>query len=187
MEKTLVPIIMLSFMVAAILPRIIQKLRKIDPVGSIGIDKRLFAAGKLALFGSLVMVPLHTFVANLSFVGQQDVLKWIGLALLGFGSALFVFATISLGAVSLRMGLAKEKTVLRTSGIYTVSRNPMLLGIMIMVVGSGFYVPSPVNWALGILVIAVHHRIILAEEQFMRKQFGRGWIEYSGRVGRYLG
>ena len=39
---------------------------------------------------------------------------------------------------------------------------------------------------IGIFVVAVHHRIILAEEQHLRKVFGEEYMDYCSRVRRYL-
>ena len=41
--------------------------------------------------------------------------------------------------------------------------------------------------AACLLVTAiVHHRIVLAEERFLERRFGRAWLDYRARVRRYL-
>jgi protein-S-isoprenylcysteine O-methyltransferase Ste14 len=39
---------------------------------------------------------------------------------------------------------------------------------------------------VAIFTIVVHHKIVLAEEQFLQKVFGDECLRYCGRVGRYL-
>jgi protein-S-isoprenylcysteine O-methyltransferase Ste14 len=39
---------------------------------------------------------------------------------------------------------------------------------------------------LGAFVVAVHHAIVLAEEEHLRSAFGRKYAEYCSRVGRYV-
>ena len=111
---------------------------------------------------------------------------WICVALLGIGVMLFTLAITRLGTFSLRVGLAQENTSLRTTGIYHFSRNPMLLGLYLMAVGSAIYVQCPINWILVIIALTVHHKIILAEEVFLQSRFGEQWIRYRNNVRRYL-
>jgi len=39
---------------------------------------------------------------------------------------------------------------------------------------------------IAIFIVAVHHRIVLAEEAYLRQTFGGEYAEYCSRVGRYL-
>jgi protein-S-isoprenylcysteine O-methyltransferase Ste14 len=186
MEKIIIPILFGIFLIAAIVPRIIQKRKKIETVGCIGIDRKLFILGKLSLFTSFILIPTQLFFVNLSLFERKGVFFWIGAALLGVGIMLFTLAIIRLGTFSLRVGLAQENTSLRTAGIYRFSRNPMLVGLFMMALGSAVYVQNPVNWTLVIIAIAVHHKIILAEENFLHERFGDQWIEYRNKVRRYI-
>ena len=69
---------------------------------------------------------------------------------------------------------------------FAIGIDPVLL-VIIMVIVSGFFVHNPLNWALVIVMIVVHHRKILAEEHLMQEDFARAWTVYSGRVRRYIG
>ena len=174
------------FLIGAISPRIAQKLKRIETVGCIGIDRRLFALGKLSLFTSFALILVQLFVVNLSLFGRSDIYIWICIVLVSAGVAFFVTAIVKLGTFSLRVGLAKEKTLLRTTGVYRISRNPMLVGLYLIALGSAVYVHNPVNWLLIIIALAVHHKIILTEEKFMETRFGEEWIQYSKKARRYL-
>jgi protein-S-isoprenylcysteine O-methyltransferase Ste14 len=186
MEKIIIPVLFVIFLMAAIVPRIIQKRKKIETVGCIGIDRKLFFLGKLSLFISFLLIPAQLFFVNLSIFENNVVFFWIGAALLGIGVMLFALAIIRLGTFSLRVGLAQENTSLRTAGIYRFSRNPMLLGLYLMALGSAIYVQNPINWILVIVALTVHHKIILAEENFLHERFGDQWIEYRNKVRRYI-
>ncbi len=187
MEKNIVVTVLFTiFLVAAITPRIIQKLKKVETVGCIGIDRRLFFLGKLSLFTSFALIPVQLFVVNLSLWAVGDISFWIGVAFFGIGVTLFSLAIVSLGTFSLRVGLAQEDTALRTTGVYRLSRNPMVLGLYMMALGSAIYVQNPFNWILVIIALAVHHKIILAEELFLHDRFGERWISYRNGIRRYL-
>jgi protein-S-isoprenylcysteine O-methyltransferase Ste14 len=186
LEKIIIPVLFVIFLIAAIVPRIIQKRKKIETVGCIGIDRKLFILGKLSLFTSFILIPTQLFFVNLSLFEKKGVFFWIGVALLGVGVMLFTLAIIRLGTFSLRVGLAQGNTSLRTTGIYRFSRNPMLLGLYLIALGSAIYVQNPINWVLVIIALTVHHKIILAEENFLHEQFGDQWIAYRKKVRRYI-
>ncbi len=186
MEKIIVPLLFGIFLIAGMVPRIIQKRKKIETVGCIGISRKIFILGKLALFTSFILILVQLFLVNLSVFEKENAFLWMCVVLLGIGVMLFTLGIISLGTFSLRVGLAQENTSLRTTGIYRLSRNPMLLGLYLMALGSAIYVQNPVNWVLVIVALAVHHKIILAEENFLRARFGDQWIKYRKRVRRYI-
>ena len=187
MEKIIVLRALFAILViAAIVPRIIQKRKKVETVGCIGINKKLFFLGKVSLFTSFVLIHVQLGSVNLSLFAKNDVFFWICVALLGIGVMLFTLAILSLGTFSLRVGLAQENTSLRTTGIYRFSRNPMLVGLYLMALGSAIYVQNPINWILVIIALTVHHKIIQAEEVFMENRFGGQWIEYRNKVRRYI-
>ena len=186
MEKIIVPVLFIIFLIAAIVPRIMQKRKQIETVGCIGINRKLFILGKLALFISFILIPVQLFFVNLSLFEKNGVFFWIGVTLLGIGVMLFTLAIIRLGTFSLRVGLAQENTSLRTTGVYRFSRNPMLLGLYLMAIGSAIYVQNPINWILVMIALSVHHKIILAEEVFLENRFGDKWTEYRNKVRRYI-
>jgi len=174
------------FLIAAILPRIIQKQKKVETVGCVGINRKLFIFGKFSLFTSFALILIRLFSGRLSLFEENDAFFWACVGLLAVGVTFFTLAILRLGTFSLRVGLAQESTALRTTGIYRISRNPMLLGLYFIALGSGLYVQCPINWILVIIALIVHHKIILAEEVFLQNRFGEEWIRYRKNVRRYL-
>ena len=185
-QRIILAILFLIFMIAAIGPSIIQKLKKVESVGCIGINKKLFFLGKVSLFSSFILIHVQLRIVNLSVFAKNDVFFWICIALVGIGVMFFTLAILKLGTFSLRVGLAQANTALRTTGIYRLSRNPMLFGLYLMALGSAVYVQNPINWMLVIIALAIHHKIILAEEVFMENRFCEQWIEYRNNVRRYI-
>lgn len=187
MEKEIVVVSLFAiFLIAAIFPRIIQKQKKVETVGCIGINRKLFFLGKLSLFTSFALILIRLFSGRLSLFEENDAFFWVCAGLLAVGVTFFTLAILRLGTFSLRVGLAQEDTALRTSGIYRLSRNPMLLGLYFIALGSAVYVQCPINWILVIIALTVHHKIILAEEVFLESRFGEQWIHYRKTVRRYL-
>ncbi len=185
-QKIFVVVLFLFFLIAALVPRIIQKRNKVETVGCIGIKKEIFFLGKISLFTSFLLIPVQLFIVNLSIFSTNEVFFWIGIVLFAIGVTFFTLAILGLGTFSLRVGLAHKDTALRTTGVYSISRNPMLLGLYLMAIGSAIYVQNPINWLLVIIALAVHHKIILVEEVFLENRFGDKWIEYRNNVRRYI-
>ncbi len=185
-QKIIILSLFALFLIAAIVPRIIQKRKKIETIGCIGINKKVFIFGKICLFASFLLILVQLFFVNISVFEQKPLYFWICAAMFCMGDLLFILAIIKLGTFSLRVGLSQEKTSLRETGIYRFSRNPMLLGLYMMALGSAVYVQNPINWVLIMAALAVHHKIILAEEIFLKDRFKDQWINYKNSVRRYF-
>jgi protein-S-isoprenylcysteine O-methyltransferase Ste14 len=76
--------------------------------------------------------------------------------------------------------------VLPVGGLFQFSRNPMYLGVYATILAGVLYTLNPLVLLAGVFVVAVHHRIVLAEEQHLQKTFGAEYADYCRRVRRYL-
>jgi hypothetical protein len=64
MEKEMIVVALFAiFLIAAILPRIAQKRKKVETVGCIGINRKLFFLGKLSLFSSSILILVQLFLS----------------------------------------------------------------------------------------------------------------------------
>lgn len=74
-----------------------------------------------------------------------------------------------------------------TSGIYRFTRNPMYLGLSILLLGLCVLLSSAFGllWLL-VFVLYIHHFQILPEEQAMQKLFAEQFTEYRRSVRRWL-
>ena len=104
---------------------------------------------------------------------------WIG------GFLLLFIGRLGL-ADSFRIGSPKESTRLKVGGLFHFSRNPMYVGVYATILAAVLYTPNPVVLLVGVFVVAVHHRIVLAEEQHLQNTFGSEYADYCSRVRRYL-
>jgi protein-S-isoprenylcysteine O-methyltransferase Ste14 len=110
----------------------------------------------------------------------------IGAALCAAGLLLVLPGFVSLGR-SLSVGLPEGDTILKTAGIYRLTRNPIYLGAFVACVGSCLYALHLVNILLTLTTVGIHHWIITREETFLEQRFGQPWLDYKRRVPRYLG
>jgi protein-S-isoprenylcysteine O-methyltransferase Ste14 len=155
-----------------------------DLIGRPPINRVAFVAGKVAAVGCWLAFPARFVLPELA--GQrapgQD---WLALGTLLIGLAILIAALVNLGD-STRVGLPREATALKTGGLYRFSRNPVYVGLHLTTLAAVVYAPHPAVLLLFAVAVAVHHRIILAEERFLDGAFGQEWRVYARRVRRYL-
>jgi protein-S-isoprenylcysteine O-methyltransferase Ste14 len=159
--------------------------KSIDQDGEPPIDHRLFYASKYAIPALWAVMVLDAWGINLSFVRSEGFVKWTALVLWFLGFSFMFAGRFGLGA-SFRMGSARERTSLKTDGLYRLSRNPMYVGVYSTLSASALYTLNPMVLAAAIFVAVVHHRIILAEEEYLGRAFGKEYTDYCLRVRRYL-
>jgi protein-S-isoprenylcysteine O-methyltransferase Ste14 len=184
-ETLIVTVLPILFLIILFGGGILFRRKDIDMDGEPPINKTLFYISKysiVVLWGAMV---LESWGIGFSFIKGPEFLKWISLGLWVFGFALLFIGRLELGN-SFRIGSPKESTGLRVDGVYRFSRNPMYVGVYATVIASVLYTLNPVVFILAIFVIAIHHKIVLAEEEHMRKEFGKEYMDYCRRVRRYL-
>lgn len=79
-------------------------------------------------------------------------------------------------------------SALVTTGIFGHSRNPMYLGLLVVLAGWAIVLGSAVPWlVLPLYVLVITRLQIEVEEQALEGLFGNDYREYCARVGRWLG
>lgn len=74
-----------------------------------------------------------------------------------------------------------------TSGPYRMSRNPMYLGVGLILAGWSTLWSSRALIIYAVLfMIGFHARVLLVEEPWARRQFGAQWDAYRARVPRWV-
>ena len=159
--------------------------KKIDGGGEAPINRTLFSISKysiIILWGAMV---LQSWGVSISLVEVPTFMKWVSLIFWVFGFMLLFLGRFGLGN-SFRLGTPKEGTSLIVGGLFRFSRNPMYLGVYATVLASALYTLNPVVILLAAFVVAIHHKIVLAEEEHMQKVFGQEYSDYCHRVRRYI-
>jgi protein-S-isoprenylcysteine O-methyltransferase Ste14 len=175
-------VVFLSFVVGFNVKR---GLRGREPLGKYPIHPLLFATGKLSMGASLALLALYTVGIDLSLFDAPVAFDYVSAGLFLIGLVFSIAAFLQLGNES-RFGVSQETSGLKTTGVYSVSRNPMYLGFYLITLASLLSVPNPVNVCAGSFGIFVHHWIVLAEERFLQKKHGASYEAYRRRVRRYI-
>ena len=114
---------------------------------------------------------------------------------LAYAGIIIVFLGIVLSAISANMfvkvdtGLLpfEEATALVTGGIFRFTRNPMYLGMFMMVFGAAFLMGSVgALIPLLIFVLIIRFNFVAGEERFMEASFGQQYLDYKFKVRRWI-
>lgn len=72
-------------------------------------------------------------------------------------------------------------------GLYRHTRNPMYVGVLVLVLGWAMTLGSPALGGYAILLaVAFHLRVLIHEEPWLASQFGPQWHAYAAAVPRWL-
>lgn len=72
-------------------------------------------------------------------------------------------------------------------GLYRFVRNPMYVGVLLLVAGWSVTLSSPVLIIYTVILAAAFHvRVVSWEEPWLASEFGEAWKEYSSDVSRWL-
>jgi len=117
---------------------------------------------------------------------HSDTISWVGVMFCMAGLLLLLWSIISFGK-SFRVGIdVSRPDRLITTGVFAISRNPIYVAFALVLVGQ-FLTFS--NWILFIYMgggIWLFHRQVLLEEEFLTRHYGKEYVDYCGRVRRYL-
>ncbi|WP_077405355.1 methyltransferase family protein [Cellulophaga omnivescoria] len=117
---------------------------------------------------------------------KYPILQKIGWALL-FLSLIVVWISQSQMSTSWRIGIDEEnKTKLVTNGMFSISRNPIFLGIMIANIGLFLVIPNAFTLLITSLSTLSVNTQIRLEEEFLKREFGNEYIKYAEKVRRWI-
>lgn len=72
-------------------------------------------------------------------------------------------------------------------GLYQFSRNPMYVGVLLMLIGWAIGYASRAHWTYTVIIaVAFHLRVRYYEEPWLAQTHGEAWQEYTRRVPRWL-
>lgn len=110
-------------------------------------------------------------------------------------AVILILISLTFSIPALRQFIKTKNTVitikpansLQVSGVYSISRNPMYLGLLLLYTGLVFLAG---NWwtiiFMPALIIAVTSLIILPEERYLQREFGDTYSLYKEKVRRWL-
>ena len=107
--------------------------------------------------------------------------------LLIVAAQIFLLFTLHNFNKSLRFGMdSKNLGMLITTGIFSISRNPFFVSIILLFIGIALIYGSTFFIIFAVLTIISIHFFILKEEKFLQKYYGDEYKKYSNSVRRYF-
>ena len=114
--------------------------------------------------------------------------------LVAMSFALAGVVTSALGVVSFRRARTtvnpmkpESATSLVASGIYRLTRNPMYLGFLLVLLGWAFFLSSvPAFFVLPVFILYMNRFQIESEERALDALFGQAFTAYKARTRRWL-
>ena len=111
----------------------------------------------------------------------------LGGALIGLGLALVLGSVRHFKRAGTSFNTHQPATAILTEGPYQISRNPIYIGLTAIYAGIGITVDTPWVWILLAPTLAVmHYGVILREERYLERKFGKEYLDYKARVRRWL-
>jgi protein-S-isoprenylcysteine O-methyltransferase Ste14 len=110
----------------------------------------------------------------------------IAAVLLGAGATLGLFAVYGFRQAGTHVEPWKPSTALVTGGVFGRLRNPMYVGLTLMLAGLAVLLAS--DWMLVttmIFVPVIHFGVVRREERYLEKKFGEAYRSYKAGVPRY--
>ena len=147
--------------------------------------KRIIYPPVWLLLGVISIFILNKYAAGPRFTSLEGqlfggVLLVIGLALLVFAGGLFKQAETDLIPF-------KNVTALVTTGVYAYTRNPMYLGMALVLLGCAVTVGATTALAIApIFMVIIELRYIRPEEDMLRGLFPDEFPAYCARVRRWM-
>jgi protein-S-isoprenylcysteine O-methyltransferase Ste14 len=124
------------------------------------------------------LIPVHFLEKNSIF--------FFGFFLLHFALIWIVIAQKQMGD-SWRIGIdEKNKSELVTNGLFSISRNPVFLGMMLSLFSIFLVLPNILTFFVaftGYIVIQIQIRL---EEEFLLNEFGQKYAEYKNKTRRLI-
>ena len=133
----------------------------------------------------IVMVALHFRVP----VKRIIPFPWdlLGVLPLALGAALNIIADKAFRAAKTTVKPFQESAALITDGVYRISRHPMYLGFVLMLLGLAILLGSLTPLLVVPIFAVVMDRVfIVVEERMLAEKFGQAWLDYKARVRRWV-
>ena len=114
-------------------------------------------------------------------------LAWIGYALILIGLALAFSAVIRFMRARTTIDPHGSVSEIVADGVFSISRNPIYLGFVCLLIGFPF--AFGIYWGLilsPLFIILMNTLVIQHEEAYLEKKFGEVYTSYKSRVRRWL-
>lgn len=117
---------------------------------------------------------------------EISIIKFIGFILIHIALLWIIIAQIQMSD-SWRVGIDHSaKTELKTNGLFSISRNPVFLGMLVTLAGIFFILPNAITLLVAIVSVMLFQVQVRLEEDYLSKIHGNTYITYCKKVRRWI-
>jgi len=111
----------------------------------------------------------------------------LGLAIAGAVTSILGVASFRRAGTTVNPLTPDASSTLVRSGVYTLTRNPMYLGFLMLLLAWGIYLSNAVALLfIPVFVVYMNRFQIEPEERALRSRFGRTFVAYTTQVRRWI-
>ena len=137
------------------------------------------------LIAILAMVAIHFLYPLMMLIP----LVWnlLGIIPLVLGVILNLIADSAFHRVNTTVKPFQESSILVTDGVFRISRNPMYLGFVLILIGIAVLLRSLTPYVVILaFVILIQSMFITVEERMLAEKFEEKWREYAQHTRRWI-
>lgn len=133
----------------------------------------------------LVMIGLHFWFPLLRIIPAPW--DYLGLIFLFLGLATIGTCARSFRKAETTIKPFEESTTLVMNGFFAISRNPIYLGMVLILIGTAVLVGTLSPWfVIPFFAFWIDYRFIRAEEIMLEQTFGEHYRDYKAKVRRWI-
>lgn len=142
----------------------------------------------------VVMLVVGMLMWLLFFLFPVFTVPWLGnlwiaiiISMAGLVIGMLGVITFHRAGTTSNPGKSAQVSVLVTSGIYRLTRNPMYIGVLFLLIAWGIYLGN-ILALIGafIFVLYINRYQIRPEERLLERQFGDAFVAYKAKVRRWI-
>ncbi len=135
---------------------------------------------------ALMWIVSHVF-ADFRFAIAGS--NWIAIALAVIGALIVLLGVVAFRSAGTTVDprVPDQSSSLVVHGIYRLTRNPMYVGMLLILCAWGLFLGSTLSYVmLPVFVVYMTRFQIIPEERHMREKFGDAHAQYVSRVRRWI-
>ena len=133
---------------------------------------------------------LLSIILNFFFPIRRIIIQpynYLGIILILFGLVIDVWAWVLFRRKKTTLNPYKIPSRLETKSIFKISRNPMYLGMDIILLGVSVLLGSLITFIFPIIfIILIEKLFINLEEKNLERKFGKEYLDYKKEVRRWI-
>lgn len=154
---------------------------------SMSAHKNFFHTSDFILYSTILISTVIEFLFPTELPISSVLSRTIGIAFLVVSWTIIFITKYQFRKHNQRTGPDNETTKIIKTGILSYTRNPIYLGVILLLPALGFIVNS--IWLVLAIIpasVLIHVLLIIPEEKYLRNKFGNEYIDYMKNVRRWF-